>query len=355
MHPQVLQKLVAVAALCVASFPTVALAKTVTLAMDVEIDQVAPEDANMYRVGGHDLDRITYDDSKIDLLTHRVRISSLSHYIGGQFHPTDPADASILDMSSVPYRLNFLSAVNHGRLIVALFEADTQRMAMLARPDFHVLIAGKYTIDPTPLTDAQVAAPPPNAHRPDTMPMMSGTPPAMDSLAKSHIVALDVDIVLDQVSAEEKMMHVGQHHEARVFYDETKIDPLTHRVALLHEQHTPALIPRHLDPAQMPISNAWLDLSSEPYRYHFAAAPTTAIPFVYFILFDEHTMRMTIRKQSDGSLLLSGPYTVKPTPITGPEIDAVVASSEPVVPPWDTSMKMPADMKLPPGATPKAP
>ena len=32
-----------------------------------------------------------------------------------------------------------------------LFEGDTQRMAMLARPDFHMLIAGKYVINPTPV------------------------------------------------------------------------------------------------------------------------------------------------------------------------------------------------------------
>ena len=153
-----------------------AQAKIVTLSMNVELDQVAPEDAKMYRVGGHDLDRITYDDSKIDPVTHRVRVSSLSHYIAGHWHDTDPADASTLDLSSQPYRLSFVASVNHGRLIVALFEADTFRMAMLARPDFHMLIAGKYTIDPTPLTEAQIAAPPPGYNNPDTMPMM---PPGM--------------------------------------------------------------------------------------------------------------------------------------------------------------------------------
>jgi hypothetical protein len=66
-----------------------------------------------------------------------------------------------------------------------------------------------------------------------------------------------------------------------------------------------------------------------------------AIRHAYFILFDENTMRMTIRRQSDGALLLAGPYTVNPREITGPEIDAVVSSSEPVAPPWDTKMKMP--------------
>lgn len=165
------------------------------------------------------------------------------------------------------------------------------------------------------------------------------------------IVALDVEIILDQISPDEKHLSIGQHHEARVYYDDSKIDPATKRVALLHEQHTPALIPKHLNPAQMPMSNAWLDLSGPVIRYHYAAAPTVAIPFTYFVLFDENTMRMTIRRQSDGQLLLAGPYTVNPKKITGPEIDAVVASSEPVVPPWDTTLKMPG---MPPMPSPKA-
>jgi hypothetical protein len=166
----------------------------------------------------------------------------------------------------------------------------------------------------------------------------------------AKIIALDVDIVLDQISSDEKMLHIGQHHEARVFYDDTQIDAVTHRVALLHEQHTPALIPKHLNPAQMPMSNAWLDFSGSEIRYHYAAAPTVAIPFTYFVLFDEKTMRMTIRRQSDGVVLLAGPYKVNPKPITGPAIDAVVASSDPVVPPWETTLKMPP---MPPGEPPK--
>ncbi len=165
----------------------------------------------------------------------------------------------------------------------------------------------------------------------------------------AKIVALDVDIVIDQVSPEEKGIFIGQHHEARVFYDDTKIDPATHRVALLHEQHTPALIPKHLNPGAMPMSNAWLDLSGSPIRYHFAAAPTVGFPLPYFILFDEKTLRMTIRKQTDGSLLLAGQYTVNPRPITGPDIDAVVASSDPVAPPWVTQMPFPME---PPGPHP---
>ncbi|MBV9508647.1 MAG: hypothetical protein JO303_00015 [Caulobacteraceae bacterium] len=319
-------------------------AKTVTLSMDVKLDQVAPEDARMYRVGGHDLDRVTYDDTTVEPKTHRVRVTSLSHYIAGRWFPTEPADASILDLSSKPYRLNFIAAVNHGRPLVAVFEADTQRMAMLARPDFHVLIAGRYAINPTPLTDAEVAAPPANAKSPDTMPMVAGlrkdgAPPAPPSLPK--IVALDVDIAIDQVSPEEKDIKVGQHHNARVFYDQSAVDPLTRRVVVLHEQHTPMLIPKHLDPGQMPMSNAWLDFSGATIGYHFAAAPTVGFPFPYFVLFDEQTRRMTIRKQSDGSILLAGSYAVSPKQNTGPDIDAAVTDSDPTVPPWVTHLSLP--------------
>jgi len=319
-------------------------AATVTLSMDVEIDQVAPEDAKMYRIGGHDLDRVSYDDNAVDPVTHRVRVTSVSHYIGGRWMSTVPADASALDLSGAPYRLNFVSSVTHGRPIVALFEGDTMRMAMLARPDFHVLIAGRYTINPVPLSAAEVAAPPPGADSPDTMPMRPGMAApagaAVPGQSPRKIVALDVDIVIDQLSAEERGLAIGQHHTARVFYDESRIDPATHRVALLHEQHTPMLIPKHLNPGQMPMSNAWLDFSGKAIRYHFAAAPTVGFPFPYFILFDEQAMRMTIRKQSDGTLLLAGPYAVNPTPITGPDIDATVASSDPPVPPWVTSIPM---------------
>lgn len=160
-------------------------------------------------------------------------------------------------------------------------------------------------------------------------------------VADAKIIALDIDIVLDQVSPEEPGMKVGMHHKARIYYDDSKIDPATHRVRALHQQHTPMLIPKHLDPEAEPMSNAWLDLSAKPYRYHYAASPVGGgWPFPYAILFDEQAMRMTIRKQSDGSLLLSGPYTIDPTPITGPEIDAVVASSEPTKMPWEKGTPM---------------
>jgi hypothetical protein len=162
----------AVAAFLVMPHPS--MAKTVTLAMTVTLDQVAPEDAKMYRVGGRDLDRIAYDDTKVDPATHKVPVTLLAHYIGGRWFPVEGADASSLNLDT--YRLDLAAAVEHGRPLIALFESGEPRMAMLARPDFHVLIAGRYVIDPRPLTPQEVSAPPPGWDGPDIMPMMSGMP-----------------------------------------------------------------------------------------------------------------------------------------------------------------------------------
>jgi hypothetical protein len=152
-------------------------AKIVYLDMDVELDQVAPEDAKMYRVGGHDLDRIAYDDGAVDPVTHKVRVTYLAHFILGRWMATTPTDTSTLDLSSEPYKLDFIAAANHGQPLLVIFESASQRMAILARPDFHMLIAGKYAISAKPLTAAEAAEPPAKANDPSTMPMRSGMPP----------------------------------------------------------------------------------------------------------------------------------------------------------------------------------
>jgi hypothetical protein len=152
-------------------------AKIVYLDMDVELDQVAPEDAKMYRVGGHDLDRIAYDDSAVDPITHKVKITYLAHFIFGRWMPTTPTDTSTLDLSSEPYKLDFIAPAEHGRPLLVVFESANQRMAILARPDFHMLIAGKYTISAKLITAAAAAEPPAKANDPSTMPVRSGMPP----------------------------------------------------------------------------------------------------------------------------------------------------------------------------------
>jgi hypothetical protein len=152
-----------IAILCLLGPMASGYAGTVTLSMTVTVDQVAPENAAQYKPGAVDDMRITYDTRSIHRGSHRVPIRSLSHFMGGRWMSVEPADASMLDLSCRPYCLNFVAAAVHGQPIVVVFEAQTGRMAILARPDFHVLIAGAYRIEPTPLTPSQIAAPPAGA------------------------------------------------------------------------------------------------------------------------------------------------------------------------------------------------
>jgi hypothetical protein len=152
-----------IALLCVLGPIAPTHARILTLSLTVTVDQVAEEDATQYKPGAVDHLRITYDTRSIVRSSHRGPIQSLSHFIGNRWMNIEPADASILDLSSQPYALNFVAAAVHGRPIVVVFEAQTRRMAILARPDFHVLIAGQYSIDPKPLTPSQIAAPPARA------------------------------------------------------------------------------------------------------------------------------------------------------------------------------------------------
>jgi hypothetical protein len=150
-----------IALLCLIGPMAPVYARIVTLSLTVTVDQVAEENAAQYKPGAVDHLRITYDTRSIARSTHRGAILSLSHFMGDRWMSIEPADASNLDLSSEPYALNFVAAAVHGRPIVVVFEAQTRRMAILARPDFHVLIAGEYSIDPKPLTRRQIAAPPP--------------------------------------------------------------------------------------------------------------------------------------------------------------------------------------------------
>ncbi|MBC2664167.1 hypothetical protein H7F51_01400 [Novosphingobium flavum] len=150
------------------------------------------------------------------------------------------------------------------------------------------------------------------------------------SPVNAKIVARDIKILMD-ASDPSHAADVGKTHEARIYYDDSKIDPVSHRVPILHQQHTPMLIPAHPDAAEMPVGNAWLDLGSKPYRYHMAASPAVRLRpdgkpawAPYAILFDEDTQRMTIRRQSDGGLELSGKYIVGEEEMSGPQVDWVI-------------------------------
>lgn len=136
--------------------------------------------------------------------------------------------------------------------------------------------------------------------------------------AHARIVALDIDLPLDQIGPG-RPFKVGDHHHARVFYDDAMIDSKTHRVRVLHMQHLlgPAgWVPARLDSEAMPMTDAWLDLSHKPYRYHYRSAVVEGGEAV-LVDFDEQTQRMSIRLQSDQSVIVSAPYTVNPLPVLG--------------------------------------
>lgn len=155
---------------------------------------------------------------------------------------------------------------------------------------------------------------------------------------QARIVARMVSIKIDQTD-KENAHWMGATHEARIFYDDAQIDPKTGRVKILHEQHTPMLIPKFPDPVVMPVGNGWLDLRANPVLYHFAASPgPSCLPngkpmfTAYTVLFDEHTQRMTIRNQLTGELELAGHYVVSPQIQSGPQIESVITAAPPPSP-----------------------
>jgi hypothetical protein len=64
------------------------------------------------------------------------------------------------------------------------------------------------------------------------------------------------------------------------------------------------------------MSDAWLDLGRRPYRMHLRAAVVHGSPILIEV--DEASGRLTIRPQDQPqAVLISGPYAIDPTPITG--------------------------------------
>ena len=141
---------------------------------------------------------------------------------------------------------------------------------------------------------------------------------------RAAIIALDIDLPLDQV-APGRAFKSGDHHRARVFYDDSAIDPGTHVVPVLHMQHwvgSAGWVPRRLDAVAMPMTDAWLDLSRKPYRYHYRSAVIEGGEAV-LVDFDEQTQRLSIRQQSDRSLIISAPYSINPLPVSEVDTRAV--------------------------------
>jgi hypothetical protein len=150
--------------------------------------------------------------------------------------------------------------------------------------------------------------------------------PATSAVAR--VVPLDIDLPLDQV-APGKPFKVGDHHRARIFYDDAAVNPKTHLVRVLHMQHLLGpgrWEPERLDAVAMPMSDAWLDLSHVPYRYHYSAAVIQAGEAI-LVDFDDQTRRLTIRLQRDQSVIISAPYTVDPRPVK--EVDTAAIFQRP--------------------------
>lgn len=140
--------------------------------------------------------------------------------------------------------------------------------------------------------------------------------------ANAAIIVLEVDLPLDKVAAGREGMKVGDHHQARIFYDESSVNPKTQRVPVIHMEHMMGTwVPTLLGDPTMPMRDAWLDLGSKPYRYHYKAPAVIGEPVM--VEFNAQTRRMTISKQSDGSLIISAPYRINPVPVPGVSLRVV--------------------------------
>jgi hypothetical protein len=144
--------------------------------------------------------------------------------------------------------------------------------------------------------------------------------------ASPAYIMYDVDVAVDQVAAGEQEK-VGDHDKVRIVYDHSELDPKTQRAGLKNLQHfiMGKWQPEHPDPIMMPMDDAWVDLSAHPYAVHFRAKVTHGKTII--IDLDEHTRRLSIRSQTDPSLvLMSGNYHVESKPITGPEAIAAATA-----------------------------
>jgi len=128
------------------------------------------------------------------------------------------------------------------------------------------------------------------------------------------ITMLNMAVTLDVV-APGQPGKVGDVDRLRIVYDATAVDPKTMRVKLLNLQHFTGgrYIPPAPDPAVMPVDDAWLDMSSIPYRLHYRAAVVHGQPII--IEFDASSRRLTIHPQSDPTATLeSGIYSIDTKP-----------------------------------------
>ncbi|MGC3979687.1 MAG: hypothetical protein QM808_00325 [Steroidobacteraceae bacterium] len=184
--------------------------------------------------------------------------------------------------------------------VIVQFDDKKQRMSILKQDDRSVLVSAPMVFDPKPVDSVTLAVVPVPA-----------------------ITMLNMSVHIDKVSNDPKRAagtKVGDTDKVRLVYDANAVDARTQRVPLLNFQHFigGSYMPASPDAKMMPVDDAWLDLSTKPYKVHFKAAVVHGLPII--IDADENARRLTIRSQgADSEVYLTGPYDIDPTPITGAE------------------------------------
>jgi hypothetical protein len=287
-------------------------ARIVVLNIDLPLDQVAA--GQRAKLNEHHSVRIFYDDATVDPKTHVVRVLQMQHLDGDQWKPKtlDPSAMPMidawLDLKSKPYRYHYRAALTmQGTPVIVDFDPMSRRFSIVLQKDLSVLISAPYTIDPAAAPDVDITS----ALR---------SPPAY--------IGLNLYVTLDQVAAGEGSQ-IGDVDSLRVIYDANAIDLVTKHVNIINLQHFIGgkFNPPHPDALVMPTNEAWLDLSTVPYRLHYRAQVTHGKPLVIEI--DESSRRLTIRpQQPSGEVLVSGTYGFDPTPVIGPEAIAAATPAD---------------------------
>jgi hypothetical protein len=278
-------------------------AKIVVLNIDLPLDQVALGESA--HVGDHSKARVFYDDATVNPTTHIVRVLQMQQLDGDHWRPQtlDPIAMPMfdawLDLGAKPYRYHYRAAVTvQGVPVIVEFDEKSRRFTVLLQKDLSVVMSAPCHIDPAAAVNVDAAS-------------ILGPPPAY--------VILNMYVTLDQIAAGESSQ-IGDVDRMRVVYDANAIDPVSRRVKVINLQHFigGAFNPPHPDATVMPMSDAWLDLRSVPYRLHYRAAVTHGKPVLIEV--DEITRRLSIRSQQlPDQVLISGTYGFDPTPVTGPE------------------------------------
>ena len=294
--------------------PASAHARIVALDIDLPLDQIGV--GRPFKLGDHHRARVFYDDTTVDPKTHRVRVLHMQHLLGATDWVPARLDAvampmtdAWLDLSHQPYRYHYRSAViEGGEPVLVDFDDQSQRMSIRRQMDQSLIISAPYAVNPLPV------------HGLDTHALFL-RPPAY--------LALEMDVTIDQAAAGEPDT-IGSKDKLRLTFDASEIDPRTQRVPLKNLQHfiQDQYQPAHPDPVFMPMDDAWLDLSTEPYALHFVARVVHGKPIV--IEANEQTHRLAIHPQDHPEVvLIAGPYRIDPRPVSGPD---VTAGATPVAP-----------------------